>query len=158
MLTALGEEAGFPIGPAAARRVAEENARKTVWRVVNPDAAGIGSAMKSRGYRVGVISNSDGSVAAVLDECGFGGQFETIIDSAVVGVAKPDPEIFRIATEAMGVDAGETAYVGDIPSVDVTGARASGILPILYDRCGVYRELAERERIRRISSLGQLLD
>lgn len=156
MLTTLGEIARIPISEETFDRISKENARRTVWRVANPDAANIGAVMKKSGIRVGVISNSDGTVTSLLDECGFGGQFETVIDSAIVGVAKPDPEIFQIAMARMGVVARETAFVGDIPSVDIMGARAAGLEPILYDRAGIYREWAVDEDVPSIDRMAQL--
>ena len=49
-----------------------------------------------------------------------------MIDSALVGVEKPDPAIFRAALEALGVAPEEALYVGDLYEVDVVGARAAG--------------------------------
>ena len=74
-----------------------------------------------------------------------------VIDSAVVGVEKPDPRIFELAVRQAGVAAHEAAYVGDLYSVDVLGARAAGLHPILLDPrgfwgprdCIVARDLAE---------------
>ncbi len=89
--------------------------------------------LRDRGYRLAVVSNSDGEVAEKLERGGFGGLFETIVDSAVVGVEKPDPRIFLIALERMGLPPGQAVYVGDIPAVDVEGARAAGVAPVLID-------------------------
>jgi len=56
-----------------------------------------------------------------------------VLDSAVVGISKPDPIIFELALEAVGVDAAHAVFVGDTPTVDVRGARAAGVAPILVD-------------------------
>jgi HAD superfamily hydrolase (TIGR01509 family) len=77
-------------------------------------------------FRVAVISNSDGSVTESLVRAGFVDLFEVILDSAVVGAAKPDREIFDLACETVGVDPAECWYVGDSEYHDVDGARAAG--------------------------------
>ena len=50
-----------------------------------------------------------------------------MLDSALVGVEKPDPAIFRAALDALGVAPAEALYVGDLYEVDVVGARAAGM-------------------------------
>lgn len=83
--------------------------------------------IRGRGYRTGVVSNSDGTVAEALEIAGFGGLFEAVVDSTNVGVSKPDPAIFEIALETLGVPAAQTWYVGDSPFHDAGGARAAGL-------------------------------
>ena len=56
-----------------------------------------------------------------------------MIDSGAVGVSKPDPRIFQIALDAIGVAAADSWYVGDMPGIDVVGARAAGLWPIVMD-------------------------
>lgn len=87
--------------------------------------------LRSAGLRLGVISNADGRVAEYLETAGLAECFEVIIDSAIVGVEKPDPRIFEIACERMDVAPDEVIYVGDTYEVDVVGARAAGIRAVL---------------------------
>ncbi|MGH7415222.1 MAG: HAD family hydrolase, partial [Candidatus Rokuibacteriota bacterium] len=61
-----------------------------------------------------------------------------IIDSAVVGVQKPDPRIFHLGLREAGVAPAEAVYVGDLYSVDVLGARAAGLDGILLDPRGFW--------------------
>ncbi len=63
---------------------------------------------------------------------------ECVIDSGEVGVQKPDPRIFRIALDAMGIEARQAWYVGDMPGIDVVGARAAGLHPIVMDPFGLH--------------------
>ena len=57
-----------------------------------------------------------------------------VVDSDVVGVAKPDPRIFDFAAVHFpGVDRTRICYVGDSVTMDVTGATAAGLHPILLD-------------------------
>jgi putative hydrolase of the HAD superfamily len=112
--------------------------------------------LKRRGFRLGVVSNAEGQVARDLDSAGYRGMFETVVDSHLVGVEKPDPRIFGIALERMGLRAEATVFLGDMPSVDVAGARAAGVAPILLDRHDVYPDV-EAPRLRSIEELPALL-
>jgi len=68
---------------------------------------------------------------------GAGVPVGVIVDSAVVGVAKPDPAIFRIALDALGVPAsGTVLFVGDSLRYDVAGAIAAGLQPVHFDPYG----------------------
>jgi putative hydrolase of the HAD superfamily len=97
-------------------------------------------ALASTGVRLGIISNADGLIGQRLAGAeilqvgpGVGVTVETVIDSGAVGVMKPDPKIFHLALDAMGLDASDAWYVGDMPGIDVVGARAAGLLPIVMD-------------------------
>ena len=100
-------------------------------------------ALVATGVRVGVDLNADGSSAQRLAAQevlqvgpGLGVEVECVIDSGAVGVSKPDPRIFHIALDAMGVDAADAWYVGDMPGIDVVGARDAGLWPIVMDPFG----------------------
>jgi HAD superfamily hydrolase (TIGR01509 family) len=138
---------------AAAAELAEEHARANLWRVSMPGAAAALAALRSRGFRVGVVSNADGRVAALLEAAGLARHLETIVDSHLEGVEKPHPEIFRRALARLEVPAARTAYVGDIFAIDVLGARAAGLSAILIDETGGYADVA----CSRIAALDELL-
>jgi putative hydrolase of the HAD superfamily len=113
--------------------------------------------VRGRGYRVGVVSNAEGQVARDLDNAGFEGVFETVVDSHLVGVEKPDPRIFAIALERMRVAPEATVFVGDLPAVDIDGARAAGMAAILLDRHGLYPD-HDAPRIESLGALPSLLE
>jgi len=94
--------------------------------------------VKAAGLVAGVVSNSNGSVRALLDGAGLGAELDFVIDSALVGVEKPDPRIFRLGLERAGVAAHEAVYVGDLYSIDVLGSRAAGLGSILLDPGGFW--------------------
>jgi putative hydrolase of the HAD superfamily len=71
-----------------------------------------------------------------LQETGLAPLVDGALASAEVGVAKPDPAIFRRALELVGVDARDAWHVGDTPEADIEGARAAGLRPILIAREG----------------------
>lgn len=90
-------------------------------------------AVREAGYRLGVVSNADGRVEALLEDRGLTALVEFVIDSNVVGVSKPDPRIFRMGAERLGLPPREVLYVGDLYAIDVLGARAAGLRAVLLD-------------------------
>jgi putative hydrolase of the HAD superfamily len=96
------------------------------------------SALKSRDITLGLISNWDSSLDSIINGMGLGSYFDTIISSAVVGLYKPQPEIFRLALSETGTKASEAMHVGDHPYADVGGASGVGITPVLIDRGNWY--------------------
>jgi putative hydrolase of the HAD superfamily len=127
------------------------NAPAGLFNVADPEALGAIRKVKAAGLVAGVVSNSNGSARALLDGAGLGDALDFIIDSAVVGVEKPDPKIFHLGLERAGVAAHEAVYIGDLYSVDVLGSRAAGLGAILLDPrgfwgprdCDTARNLAE---------------
>jgi putative hydrolase of the HAD superfamily len=128
------------------------NQEETLWRVIRPGTIELLERLKSRGFKLAVISNADGRVANDARRFGLAAHFDVIIDSQVVGVAKPDPRIFQIALERLGVASGEALYAGDIYSIDMIGARAAGIEGRLIDRLECY-SWVEHHRIRHVGEL-----
>lgn len=109
-----------------------------LWNRADPAARAALRRVREAGLVAGVISNSNGSVRSILEETGLAADLHFIIDSAVVGVEKPDPRIFRLGLSEAGVTAAEAVYVGDLYSVDVLGARAAGLDGILLDPRGFW--------------------
>lgn len=109
------------------------HAERHLWcRIANDTHAAL-SRLRSAGLRLGVVSNSDGRVDSALAAAGIREYFDVIVDSAITGVEKPDPAIFRIALEALGVQPDHALYVGDLFDVDVLGARSAGIDAVLFE-------------------------
>lgn len=73
-----------------------------------------------------LVSNFYGNISTVLSEFGFDGLFDSIVESAVVGVRKPDPRIFTLGVEALGMDAADVTVVGDSYDKDIVPARKAG--------------------------------
>lgn len=111
-----------------------------LWTVRNEEALATLDELAARGYLLGVISNSDGRVARLLEHAGLTRHLAFVIDSEVVGVSKPDRRIFDLAVESAGRPAAECLYVGDYLSVDVDGARGAGLVPLLYDPVEAYAD------------------
>ena len=89
---------------------------------------------------MGVVSNASGQIEAMLRreicQVGVGDHVEMrcIVDSHVVGVAKPDPAIFdHTLAHFAEFDRSRIAYVGDSVTMDIGAATAAGLHPILLD-------------------------
>lgn len=89
--------------------------------------------IRSLGYRMAVVSNSDGTMRQTVSRIGFAHLFDGLIDSTVVGFEKPDPRIFDVALETIGARPERTVHVGDLYAADVVGARAAGVHAVLLD-------------------------
>ena len=82
--------------------------------------------LRSRGLALAVVSNWDCSLEQRLEETGLLGIFDCVAGSAVVGVAKPDPRIFRYALEQLSVAPARSLHIGDSED-DRVGAASSGM-------------------------------
>ena len=122
------------------------------------------------GLPMGIVSNSDGSVEGDLRRTGIcyapatsspgteGVPMGVIVDSAVVGVAKPDPRIFGFALDALGLPAdGTVLHVGDSLRYDVAGALAAGLQPVHMDPFGLCPAPAGHPHVRSLAALAELL-
>jgi len=151
--------------PAARRSTAGRHLREvfdgsaTLWRRAIPGVHDALAALAATGVRLGVVSNAEGTVEARLAELaicqvgrGAGVAVEVVVDSHHVGVEKPDPAIFALALERIGAAAERSIFVGDVPSVDVAGARAAGIAPVLLDRHGAFPDV-DAPRIAQLEEL-----
>jgi HAD superfamily hydrolase (TIGR01509 family) len=113
-----------------------ENTRHRICDRMAPEAPAMLARLRSAGYRLVVISNSGGEVRTYLESIGLASFFETIIDSFVVKVEKPDPRIFGLALEPLGVSPRRAVHVGDLYHVDVVGAERAGWSAVLLDPSG----------------------
>lgn len=121
--------------------VLEQTRNAYTWRWPIPESLTALQALYEAGMPIGVVSNASGQIAEVLARsgvCQVGAGPHTpvrvIVDSHLVGVAKPDPHIFDFALPHFdGIERSRIAYVGDSVTMDVGGARGAGLHPILLD-------------------------
>ncbi|MEO8678191.1 MAG: HAD-IA family hydrolase [Vicinamibacterales bacterium] len=122
------------------------------------DVAPVLEALKARGLKVGVISNSHRSLDAFREHFSLEGLIHSSVSSAEHGFMKPHRSIFDAALERAGVPASASMMVGDSLRADVEGARAAGMRAVLLRRSGeiptdlpadlpVIRSLHELERL-----------
>jgi putative hydrolase of the HAD superfamily len=140
---------------AAFERLRAYHDTENLWEEV---IAGTEAALATLGgrYRLGVISNANGTVKSCFARLGLARFFETIVDSTEVGIEKPDVRIFEHALREMNVGAAEAVYVGDVFKIDVVGARAAGLRAILIDPQGFHADKA-CDRIAALTDLPALL-
>jgi putative hydrolase of the HAD superfamily len=158
-MQAIFEVAGISQGDAAlaAQATKREHERFNLWRKV-PDGLipGLRRA-RAAGVRLGIVSNSEGALMALLDRVGLSEHFETVVDSGLEGVRKPDPAIFRLALARMGIGPEGVLYAGDIPEVDVVGARAAGLEAVLIDTLDHYPGYHDAPRFGSVLTLFEAL-
>jgi putative hydrolase of the HAD superfamily len=110
-------------------------ARAEAWRVY-PEVPGVLEDLRARGVRLGVISNWDSRLPALLRTLGLEGLFEVLIYSAAAGFEKPHPAIFEAGLQAFGIPAGRAAHIGDRYEEDYSGALGAGLRAVLLQRDG----------------------
>lgn len=148
----MAEAAGLePVSEETAESLMAENRRRSLWDQTSEEVQQILEYLSER-YRLGVVSNADGSVAGTFARLGLDRWFSVIVDSHVVGVSKPDPRIFQFALEPLGSQAACTVFIGDSYAMDAVGATRAGIRPILLDPHGLHTYRA----VERIASLADL--
>jgi putative hydrolase of the HAD superfamily len=149
--------------PAAVQALAEledrDRSGQVLWSRPVARARETLDGLATAGVPVAVVTNSDGHAAENLREAGIcqvgpgpGARVAAIIDSALVGAAKPDPAIFAVALEAVGVPAFAAVHVGDTIFADVAGARAAGVEAVHVDP----HRLCRAADHRHVRSLGGL--
>ena len=114
------------------------NLPRGLWTAIEPEAEAALRLARQAGLGTAVISNSNGTAAAILGALGLAGQLDFVIDSHEVGVEKPDPRIFQIALERAGLEPAQAANVGDQNSIHVLRARAAGLRAVLMNPGGCW--------------------
>ncbi len=134
-----------------------------LWRWPVASAVETLRALNRAGVPIAVVSNADGQIENTLAReavCqvgkGPGARVEVVIDSHVVGVAKPDPAIFGHALAVLGFEPSRVLYIGDSVSRDVVGARGAGMVPLHLDPYDDHPD-ATHERIARLDEITERL-
>ena len=107
---------------------------KTPWHsedeVPYEDALQTLSALRERGYRLGIIANQKHGTKKRLEAWGLLQYFDVIAASAEIGYAKPDKELFEIALSLAGCTAQQSIMVGDRLDNDMIPAKALGMTTV----------------------------
>lgn len=101
-----------------------------------PDVLPTLVALRAAGVTLGVVSDWGHGLESILLELELGDYFAFLVVSSRLGIAKPDPGVFEMALNRIGVPARDAVYIGDTYVKDVLGARAAGLTPVLLDRSG----------------------
>ena len=124
---------GSQVPPGAAEELFERFAHAECWKVY-PEVFETLAVLERRGLKMAVVSNWDSRLPALLRELGLRRHFGPLVVSALEGVEKPDPRIFRLAAQRGGVRPAEVLHVGDREREDVQGATGAGLAGLRIDR------------------------
>ncbi|MET0910644.1 MAG: HAD family hydrolase [Ilumatobacteraceae bacterium] len=134
-----------------------------LWRWAIPESRAALERLAAAGVPMGVVSNASGQIEGVLarEVCQVGDgphvAMRCVVDSEVVGVAKPDPAIFDHAlVHFADVVPGRIAYIGDSVTMDIASSSGAGLHPILVDPYDDHPG-APFERIRSLTELADEL-
>jgi putative hydrolase of the HAD superfamily len=103
-----------------------EQPRRNLWRRPLPGMFELVADLRSHGVPVGIVSNSEGRLAELVEELGHTELFLVIADSGRLGFEKPDRRIFEHATDALQVAPEHLIHVGDSWPADIEGALGVG--------------------------------
>ena len=95
-----------------------------------PGAVETIAALRERGLKTGLITVCSEDVISLWEETDFHGLFDAEVFSAAVGLRKPDPRIYRIALEKLGVAAKDAMFVGDGANDELGGAERVGMTAV----------------------------
>ncbi len=136
---------------------------KSVWRQLLVENVEGFHRIVASGMPVAVVSNNNGTAEEQLRHfgiCQVGPgplpRVTIVVDSQLVGVAKPDPAIFRPALTALGTVPARTLYVGDTVHADVHGATAAGMPVVQLDPYDLHADF-DHARLPDIGALADLL-
>jgi len=102
-----------------------------------PDSRPALEELRARGLKLVAASNWDSSLPEVLERTGLASLLDGVVSSAMVGVTKPAPELFRAALAIAGAPPERALHVGDSLENDIVGARGLGMRAVLVAREGV---------------------
>jgi putative hydrolase of the HAD superfamily len=151
--------AGVAISEATQAALADlqvYHADQNLWETVPDGVPEALDAFRALGLKLVVVSNANGRARFLLERLGLASRLAMVIDSHEEGVEKPDPRFFQIAMERSGATPETTMHVGDLYHVDVEGARAAGLRPVLLDPLDLYAAF-DCERVRSLNELAEKL-
>jgi HAD superfamily hydrolase (TIGR01509 family) len=128
-----------------------EHVRRNLWSLVPDGLAQALVAFRATGRKVALVSNSEGMLENLFHDLGIRAHFDVLLDSGILGIEKPDPAIFRKATDDASIAPARALHLGDVYATDIVGARAAGIRCALIDPYGHYT--GRHEDVPRVESV-----
>ena len=105
-----------------------------------------------------LVSNFYGNIRTVLKEFGLDGFFKSIVESAEVGIRKPDPRIYEIGVRELGFEPAEVVVVGDSFQKDMIPAKQIGCCAVWLKGKAWKQETVDETKVNHvIYSLNELL-
>ena len=115
------------------------------------------SELRRRGFRTGLITVCAEDVPALWSETAFHGLFDAEVFSCSVGLWKPDPRIYQLCCEQLGVEPSGAVFVGDGANDELAGAERVGMTAILLEGSPEEPESWPGHRIRVLPELLELV-
>ena len=120
------------------------------------------AALRSAGFRIGLVSNASAQTNELWLETPLAPLVDAPVFSCAVGMSKPDPRIYRLALEGLGLAADTCLFVGDGGSGELDGARRVGLHPVLIRTPGAdlddpHRPEAKEWRGPTVSAISEVL-
>jgi putative hydrolase of the HAD superfamily len=113
------------------------------WRVA-PGGRELLVELRRRQVRTGIVSNFDHRLRGLLEALGLRPLLNAVVLPSEASAAKPDPRIFELALQRLGVSPKDALYVGDDPAEDLAGARAAGLTAVDVASLSGLGDLLER--------------
>jgi putative hydrolase of the HAD superfamily len=156
-LRTLAEQLGSESDLAAAVGLRRDWTREHL--VPRPDAVPTLEELRRRGHLLGMISACTEEVPEIWDETPFRGLFDSTVFSCSVGVSKPDPRIYQLCAEELGVQSAHCLFVGDGANDELPGAERAGMTALQLRAPGEgLTEEGERWTGRYVERLSDVLD
>lgn len=151
------DELGLDADPAVIVTLRRDWTRNAL--VPRADALSTVAELRRRGHALGLITVCSEEVAQLWEESAFAGRFDATIFSCNVGVLKPDPRIYELCCERLGVALEESLFVGDGANYELPGAERVGMTAIQLRAPGEELTPPGKEwQGATIESLDELLD
>jgi len=119
--------------------VKERDRDKALWTATFPWVADSLQKLKTAGFSMSVVSNSDGRASQILQDLNLKLFFDQIFDSEIIGFSKPDVRLFEHALKALDIQAADAIYIGDVYYIDVWGSNQAGMGCIHLDPRKLYQ-------------------
>jgi putative hydrolase of the HAD superfamily len=122
---------GSPADDVSLQHLSDERVRtkSAPFEHIEPEILVTIDYLRRRGIRLGVVSNCFAEDVAAWSRSPLASRFDCTVFSFEVGLAKPDPEIYREATHRLQVDVSHTWYIGDGGRDELSGAEQAGLRP-----------------------------
>ncbi|BDZ47961.1 hypothetical protein GCM10025867_02020 [Frondihabitans sucicola] len=135
-LRTLAADLGGAPDSVAVGRAVERRVEMTRSLIDSTWALDVLDELRHRGLPLGLVSDCSVETALVWDTTALSARFDAHAFSCEHGVKKPDPRLYRVVTQALGVDPAECLYVGDGGSSELPGAAALGMRAVWLDHPG----------------------
>jgi putative hydrolase of the HAD superfamily len=155
-----------PLADALARFDASPEAAETILELRRPltkqaltpvdGAVETINELRRRGFGIGLITVCAEDVPALWSETPFHGLFDAEVFSCSVGLRKPDPRIYLLCCEQLGVVPGDAIFVGDGANDELAGAERVGMTSVLLEGSPEEPEEWDGRRIRALPELLEL--